>query len=298
VASPAAAKLGATCQVTSDGSPASQQDYDPGDLGYAVSVINGTSSAVTITGYVVTFTAYGQVIDTENPGINPALAEPGDTWNYSGSYVNAPQVTEQTYLDESCSITQVETTGGPLTPNSVSDPNGNSNTHQQDIASAQTKLSNDVGTLNQDAQTLDSDNSLAGDLNSMHSDYGTEQSDYGTEQSDGCPGASGDASAVGGDASAIGGDMSALQGDEESLKNSKSGVQSDISTVQGGAAAITQLGATPATDDGAAIAAGEKALKDTASAISYATRQGGGYLSEANSLSKTAEQWAASRGCP
>src|ERR1700753_1215506 len=58
VASPAAVKLGATCQVTSDGSPASQQDYDPGDLGYAVSVVNGSGSAVTITGYVVTFTAY------------------------------------------------------------------------------------------------------------------------------------------------------------------------------------------------------------------------------------------------
>ncbi len=43
-------------------------------------MVNDTSSAVTFTGYMVTFTAYGQTIDTETPTVNPALAEPGESW--------------------------------------------------------------------------------------------------------------------------------------------------------------------------------------------------------------------------
>jgi hypothetical protein len=294
-----ASELSAACQVASEGNAVSQQNYDSGSLDYVVAVLNSTGQPVTLTGYTVTFSAYGQVIDTETPTINPALAEPGDRWNYTGQYQNAPQVTENTYLDESCSVTSIDTTDGQVTPQSSSGPNGNTNTNQQNIASAQQKLSDDVGKLSTDAQTLDSDKSLAGDLQSMKNDYGTEQKEFQTEQSDGCAnGASGDASAVGGDASAVGGDMSALQGDEESLKNEVSSVNGDLTAVQKDLSTIQGYGASPQTSTSSAVAAGNKTLSDTASAISYATGQGNQYVSEANSLAQTAADWASNRGCP
>lgn len=295
----APAGLAAFCQAGSGGQAVSAQNYDPGELDYLITVTNDSGQPVTLTGYTVTFTAFGQTIDAEVPAINPVLAEPGEKWAYTGSYANAPQVSQATYLDETCTVTEVDTPDGPVVPESSSGQNGDANTHAQDVTAAQQQLGQDVSALSSDSHSLDTDTSLAGDLQSMKSDYGTEQQDYQTEQSDGCPAASGDASAVSGDASAVSGDESALQGDEGSLKNDGiASVTTDLANVQKDVAAIQGFGASPRTATSSAVTAGNKALSDAASAISYATGQGNTYISEANQLTQTAANWASNHGCP
>jgi hypothetical protein len=292
--------LAATCQVGSSNQPASQQDYDAGGLDYLIAVTDDTGKPVTLLGYTVTFTAFSQTIDTENPALSPVLAEPGEQWTYTGSYQNAPQVSESTYLDETCTVAEVDTADGPVEPGSSSSgPNGNSNTRTADIANAQKQLSDDVGHLSSDAASLDNDTSLSQYLQTEKSGYGTEQQAYQQEQTDGCPAASGDAGAISGYASAVGGYDNSLQGGVSSLQDGGiSTVKGDLTAAANDLSALKGLGASPQTPTSSAVAAGNNALTDAASAISYATSQGNQYVSEANSLAHTAADWASNHGCP
>jgi hypothetical protein len=167
--------------------------------------------------------------------------------------------------------------------------------HDQSVASAQSSLATDVSTLASDAATLDSDSSLAGDISSMQQDYASEQSDFTTEQSDSCDVMDGEADTVGGDADTVGGDLDTLNGDItdlqagdiQSVKNDLSAVQRDLSTLQG-------LGASPDTNAQPAIAQGNTALKNAASAISSAQSQGNSIYSAAKSLATQAQDYATS----
>ena len=166
---------------------------------------------------------------------------------------------------------------------------------QQAISQAQQALASDVNTLASDAATLDNDNSLAGDISSMKQDYATEQSDFSTEQSDSCDSMGGDADTVGGDADTVGGDLDTLNGDItdlqagdiQSAKNDLASVNTDLGTLR-------SLGATPDTDSSAAVAAGKKALRDAANAISWAQGQGNTINGEAQQLATTAQNYATS----
>ena len=166
---------------------------------------------------------------------------------------------------------------------------------QQQIASTQESLSGDVSTLTQDAASLDNDNSLASDIKSMKSDLGSEQQDYAAVQGDSCSSAGGtretDASTVGIDASTVDTDQSIVQIDVSILQNSS--VSSDISNVQADVSQLKSIGASPDTDPPAALAAGSKALKDTASAISRAQGQAKQLDGQAHQIARAADALAA-----
>jgi hypothetical protein len=165
---------------------------------------------------------------------------------------------------------------------------------QQQIAALQSGLQSDVTTLAQDAARLDGDNSLAGDVQAMKNDLGTEQKDYATVQNDTCSSAGGsretDASTVDTDASTVDTDQSTVQTDISSLQNNQ--VSSDISKVQGDVSQLKSLGASPDTDPSAALAAGNKALKDMASAIAWAQQQASALDGQAHQIAKAADALA------
>jgi hypothetical protein len=60
-------------------------------------------------GFTVTFSAFGGTTDAETPTVNPALMEPAETWTFPISFANAPQVSENTYLNETCTVTEIDT---------------------------------------------------------------------------------------------------------------------------------------------------------------------------------------------
>jgi hypothetical protein len=165
---------------------------------------------------------------------------------------------------------------------------------QLQISGLQSSLQSDVSTLAQDAASLDSDSSLAGDIKSMKSDLGTEQTDYATVQSDTCSSAGGsretDASTVDTDASTVDTDLSTVQTDISGLQNNQ--VSSDISKIQGDVSQQKSLGASPATDPAAALAAGNRALRDMASAIAWAKQQGGALDGQAHQIASAADALA------
>ena len=166
---------------------------------------------------------------------------------------------------------------------------------QQQIAALQSSLQSDVATLAQDAASLDSDNSLAGDIKSMKSDLGTEQTDYATVQSDTCSSAGGsretDAATADTDSATVDTDLATVQTDITGLQDNNQ-VSSDISKVQGDVSQLRSLGASPATDSAAALAAGRKALSDMNAAIAWAKQQGGAIDGQAHQIASAADALA------
>jgi hypothetical protein len=297
--------LSAGCQV-GEGSggfaPATQQNISDGSPAYQIQVTNSTGSPVTVSGFTVTFSAFGNTITSATPSVNAALMEPGENWNFpiDMSNVAGIQVSDNTWLNTDCTVTEVETADGPVTPNAVNEPNGQQNTRTQDIQNAQAALAKDVPQLAQDAASLDNDKSLGGDVNTMHTDLGTEQTDYQTEQAASCSDGSmaADAGAVGADAGAVGADLGALQADVTALQNSGvASVKTDLANIQSDLATLQNYGTAPATDSSAAVPAGNKALTDASNAISWANGQGNSINGEAQQLANTANSYSSSHGC-
>ena len=163
---------------------------------------------------------------------------------------------------------------------------------QQQVSGLQSSLQADVSTLAQDAASLDNDNSLATDVQGMKNDVAAEQKDYATVQADDCAGRPGDAGTVDG-ARHRGRRPGHDPGDISSLQSNS--VSSDITKVQGDVSQLKSLGATPATDPTAALAAGHKALKDMASAIAWAQQQSSALDGQAHQIAKAAD--ALANGC-
>lgn len=283
-------------------SPATQQNIGDGSGAYQVKVTNNTGSPVTVTGFSVSFNAFGSQITSDMPSVTPALMEPGENWNFTidMSNVGGIQVSDNTWLNTACTVTEVQTSGGSLTPSTVNEPNGEQNTHSQNVQQAQSALAKDVPQLTQDAATLENDKTIGGDVTSMRNEYGTEQTDFQTEQSASCSDGSmgADAGTVGADAAAVGAGLSALQADVTGLQNGDiSAVKNDLSSVQQDLATLQGLNTAPFTDSSAAMAAGNKALTDANSAISWANGQGNGINGQAQQLSNTATSYASAHGC-
>lgn len=291
--------LSAGCQLgTDDGgfAPAGISGSG-GPSAFRVSVRNG-ASAVTVTGFAVTFTAYGSQIGTASPTVEQTLMEPGETWDFTVDDNGGVQVSEATYLASTCTVTSVLTGTGPVTPAVTIEPDGNQVSRALAVQSAQSALAADVQRLAADAQSLDGNTSLGDDVSTMTSEYGTEEGEYRTEQGDTSCGVTGDASAAGGDASAVGGDLSALKADISYLEQYPvAAVQSDLSAVRGDLGTLAGLGAAGATAAGPAAAAGSAALKSAASAITWAQGQGRQVMSAANALAATAQTWASEHPC-
>jgi len=169
---------------------------------------------------------------------------------------------------------------------------------QQQISQAQSSLTTDLATLSQDASTQEQDKTLANDIQTMQTDIGTEQQDYATEQSDSCSYRSGDASTVDGDASTVDGDLSTLQGDISSLQSGAiQAIQSDIAAVQSDVATIQNLGGTVTPSPSSAVALGNKTLKDSKAAITWATSNGNSLDNQAHQIASQADTYANQTGC-
>jgi hypothetical protein len=165
--------------------------------------------------------------------------------------------------------------------------------HDQQVSQAQQSLARDVPILAQDAASLDNDGSLAKAVGQMKSDYGTEQSDWQKVQSDSCDSMSYDANTVSYDANTVNYDLNSLNYDVNSLNSGDiQTVQTDLSKVNTDLSRLQNLGPSPNTDSSAALAAGNKALTNSANAISWADGQGSTINSEAQQLSTTASNYA------
>jgi hypothetical protein len=271
-----------------------------GTSAYQVTMTNNTSSPVTVDGFAVSFSAYGSQVTADNPTVNTSLVETGESWNFIIDMTSGGiQVSDNTYLNMTCTVNQVETAKGPVTPNQITEPNGEQNTHVADVQQARQQLSSNIGTLQKDSASLDSDMSLAQAVSQMKSDYQAEENDWQTEQQDaGTCGVSGDASAVGGYASAVGGALNSLQSAVSYLQeNGVQAVRNDLAAVNGDVGTLHGLDATPAVSYSGAVAAGNKALSDAASAISWADGQGNTINGEAQSLATTAQNYANAHSC-
>jgi len=130
----------------------------------------------------------------------------------------------------------------------------------------------------------------------MKKDIGTEQSDYnqvpGASCGDGSKGA--DAAQVDADSAQVDSDLSQVQSDVQSLQDNS--VSADISKVQSDLSQLRSLGASPDTDPTAALAAGNKALREMASAISWAQGQANGLDGQAHQIAKQADALAQCSG--
>jgi len=289
----------AGCQVGegagSSFQPVTQQNIGDGDAAYEVTVTNNTGGPVTVSGFGVTFSAFGGRVGADQPTVNTSLMEPGERWNFTIGVTSGVQVSDNTYLNETCAVTSVDTSNGMITPTVIPEQNGVVNTHYQDVQQAQQQLATDVITLGNDSARLNSDNSLAGDVSSMQQAYGQEEQQYRAEQSDSCDVMGGDADDVGGDADDVVGDLIDLQASVSYLRSQKvQAVMTDLVAVQDEVGTLQGLGAAPGTDYSSTVAAGNQSLKNAANAIAWASQQGNAINAEARSLATTAQNYASS----
>ena len=287
----------AGCQVGEGASstfqPVTRQNIGDGDSAYEITVTNNTSAAVTVSGFGVTFSAFGSRIGADQSTVNTALMEPGEKWNFTIGITSGVQVSVNTFLNTTCTVSSVDTSAGTVPPTVIPEQDGMQNTRVQAVQQAQQKLASDVASLGYGSASLNSDNSLAGSVTSMKQAYGREQQQYQTEQSASCDVMGGDADDVSGDADDVGGDLTDLQASISYLRSQKDqAVKNDLAAVQGEVHTLQGLGTAPGTDYSATVAAGDQALLNAATAISWAQDQGNSINEQAHQLASTAQAYA------
>ncbi|MGD0559256.1 MAG: hypothetical protein ABSA93_30310 [Streptosporangiaceae bacterium] len=265
--SPLSSGLSASCQVFDGGQPVSQQDYD-GNLTYTIVVTNGTSASLTVSGFTATFSAFGSVIDTETPAVNTALMEPAEKWTFSPlDFANAPQVSENTALNEICDVTEVDTADGQVTPSGVSEPDGQQNTQQTKDSQDYSTATGDISTLQSDAGDLPGDvSNLSGDVSEANTDLATTKSDASQGQGTDCENVQ---DTVYNDAS------DTLYNDQtDSTSNDAGTLQQEIGTVRSDIAQVNSDLQTLTGDGVVAPSNASSAISAAQSAIASATSQG------------------------
>jgi hypothetical protein len=280
--------LSASCQVASDGDPVSQQNYDGGGLDYLVAVANGTSSPVTVSGLAVTFSAFGGTVDNETPTVNSTLMEPGEQWKFDLSYANAPQVSENTYLNETCAITEVDTGNGQVSPAVVNEPNGRQNTQAQNNQNQEQQAQSDVNKLTQDTGFSSIVSQIGDDVQSTQNDLSTTRQNAASGNGDQCINAS--TTVYNDAATTVYNDvLTTVYNDVGTAQTDIASVRSDISTVQSDQAALKSAGLPGTPGTGAAISAAQSAIASAVSTINAG-------IDHANSDLDTAYQIANSVG--
>ena len=141
----------AGCQVGEGASstfqPVTRQNIGDGDSAYEITVTNNTGGPVTVSGFGVTFSAFGSRIGADQPTVNTSLMEPGERWNFTIGVTSGVQVSDNTYLNTTCAVTSVDTSNGTVTPTVIPEQNGVQNTRDQDVQQAQQQLAADVTSL-------------------------------------------------------------------------------------------------------------------------------------------------------
>jgi len=151
------------------------------------------------------------------------------------------------------------------------------------ISELQQALTGDISKLAADAAGSENNTSLAADIHKMRGDLADEQGDYVTVQHDSCTVRAGDVDRVQGASDMVDGDADTVQGDIDSLHANP--ISGELSAVQRVVSQLRKLEASPATRPSAAVAAGNKALRDLHSTIASAQQQ-------ASDLDATADQVA------
>ena len=155
----------AGCQVGEGASttfqPVTRQNIGDGDSAYEITVTNNTSAAVTVSGFGVTFSAFGSRIGADQSTVNTALMEPGEKWNFTIGITSGVQVSVNTFLNTTCTVSSVDTSAGTVTPTVIPEQDGMQNTRVQAVQQAQQKLASDVASLGYGSASLNSDDSLS-----------------------------------------------------------------------------------------------------------------------------------------
>lgn len=167
----------------------------------------------------------------------------------------------------------------------------------EELSSDQQSLVNDVQQLTSDAKALDTDKTLASDVATANKDLATEMSDWNLEQHDSCSNLQTDSGAVANDSGSVSNDVGSLTDDTSTVSNGLSGLQGDLSSIQTDLSNIQSLGGTPGTNSAAAVAAGNKTVRDTKKAITWATQQGNALNSSSQAIAQQASDFANAHGC-
>jgi hypothetical protein len=127
-------ELAAGCQLGQDSGgflAASQQNYGDGPSAYQITVTNDSKSPLTVDGFNVTFQAFGSQVTSGTSNVRPALIGPGEHWYFTiDTDRSGVVVSQNTYLNSTCTVTAVITASGQITPSVVRMPDGEQVTQQ------------------------------------------------------------------------------------------------------------------------------------------------------------------------
>jgi hypothetical protein len=263
---PASSGLSAGCQMGEGNfSPVTQQNISDDDPSYEVTVVNNTASPVTVNGFSVSMTAYGSQITTDSPTVNPSLMEPGEKWTFNTPITSGVEVSGQTYLNTDCTVTLITTDNGDVQPLQMNEPNGEANTHQQNITDAQNQLQNDLGTLNQDVSGMYGDVSkIAGDVSQTDNDLSQTRTDAANGNGDECLNAS--TTVYNDAATTVYNDvLTTAYNDAGTVGTDIAAIRKQISTIQADQAALQDLGQSPGGAD--AISSAQAAISSAISTV-------------------------------
>lgn len=164
----------------------------------------------------------------------------------------------------------------------------------QQISGLQQTLRSDISKLTEDRAALEDNTSLAADVLKMQGELAYEQGEYVRVQHDSCTVRAGDAYITQGDSDIVNSDADTLQGGINSLYANP--VTGDLNAVRQVVSELRNLGASPATNPAAALAAANKAVSNRDSAIAGAQQQASDLKGTADQVAQEAAALAAQCG--
>ncbi len=149
----------------------------------------------------------------------------------------------------------------------------------QQVARAQTRLARDIATLSRHTSALDNDTSLGDVIQAMKNELAAAQGDLRAERQEAC-----NDGKAGRDAVTVSADLGTVQSRISTLRANS--VPHDLTAVRNDVRTVQSLGAAVGTAPSAAIAQGQQALSNLASAASWTQQDG-------QTLNQQAQQIAA-----
>ncbi len=164
----------------------------------------------------------------------------------------------------------------------------------QQISGLQQTLRSDISKLTQDRAALENNTSLAADILKMQGELAYEQGEYVTVQHDSCAVRAGDAYITQGDSDIVNSDADTLQSDINSLYANP--VSGDLNAVRQVVSELRNLGASPAANPTKALAAANKAVSNSRTAIARTQQQASDLKGTADQVAQEAATLAAQCG--
>ncbi len=137
----------------------------------------------------------------------------------------------------------------------------------QQLARAQTRFARDIATLSRHTSALDNDTSLGDVIQAMKNELAAAQGDLGAERQQAC-----NDGKAGRHAGTVSADLGTVQSRISALRANS--VPHDLTAVHNDVRTLQTLGAAAGTAPSAAIAQGQQALSNLASAVSWTQQEG------------------------